>query len=105
MNPIGIRSCYDEGKRCSETLFMDYHRQNNIRIKIIRIFNTYGPRMLPNDGRVVSNFVVQALQNHDITIYGTGDQTRSFQYIDRRNGANDEYGGRIYWPGKPWKSE
>ena len=82
VNPIGIRSCYDEGKRCSETLFMDYHRQNNIRIKIIRIFNTYGPRMLPNDGRVVSNFVVQALQNHDITIYGTGDQTRSFQYID-----------------------
>ena len=82
VNPIGIRSCYDEGKRCSETLFMDYHRQNNIRIKIIRIFNTYGPRMLPNDGRVVSNFVVQALENHDITIYGTGDQTRSFQYID-----------------------
>ena len=75
VNPIGIRSCYDEGKRCSETLFMDYHRQNNIRIKIIRIFNTYGPRMLPNDGRVVSNFVVQALQDHDITIYGTGDQT------------------------------
>ncbi len=82
VNPIGSRSCYDEGKRCAETLFMDYHRQNGVRIKIIRIFNTYGPRMLPNDGRVVSNFVVQALQNHDITIYGTGNQTRSFQYID-----------------------
>lgn len=82
VNPIGIRSCYDEGKRCAETLFMDYHRQNNVRIKIIRIFNTYGPRMLPDDGRVVSNFVVQALQDKDITIYGTGSQTRSFQYID-----------------------
>lgn len=82
VNPIGIRSCYDEGKRCAETLFMDYHRQNGIRIKIIRIFNTYGPRMLPNDGRVVSNFVVQALQNKPITIYGDGKQTRSFQYVD-----------------------
>lgn len=82
VNPIGIRSCYDEGKRCAETLFMDYHRQNGIRIKIIRIFNTYGPRMLTNDGRVVSNFVVQALKNRDITIYGSGEQTRSFQYID-----------------------
>jgi UDP-glucuronate decarboxylase len=82
VNPIGIRSCYDEGKRCAETLFMDYHRQNRVPIKIIRIFNTYGPRMLPDDGRVVSNFVVQALQNRDITIYGTGQQTRSFQYID-----------------------
>jgi UDP-glucuronate decarboxylase len=82
VNPIGIRSCYDEGKRCAETLFMDYHRQNGIKIKIIRIFNTYGPRMLPNDGRVVSNFVVQALQNKDITIYGDGKQTRSFQYVD-----------------------
>lgn len=82
VNPIGIRSCYDEGKRCAETLFMDYHRQNGIRIKIIRIFNTYGPRMQPNDGRVVSNFVVQALHNRDITIYGTGKQTRSFQYVD-----------------------
>lgn len=82
VNPIGIRSCYDEGKRCSETLFMDYHRQNNVRIKIVRIFNTYGPRMLPNDGRVVSNFLIQALKNDDITIYGTGEQTRSFQYID-----------------------
>lgn len=79
---IGLRSCYDEGKRCAETLFMDYHRQNGVRIKIIRIFNTYGPRMLPNDGRVVSNFVVQALQNQDITIYGSGNQTRSFQYVD-----------------------
>jgi UDP-glucuronate decarboxylase len=82
VNPIGIRSCYDEGKRCAETLFMDYHRQNDVRIKIIRIFNTYGPRMHPNDGRVVSNFIVQALQNKDITIYGDGSQTRSFQYID-----------------------
>ena len=82
VNPIGIRSCYDEGKRCAETLFMDYYRQNGIRIKIIRIFNTYGPSMLSNDGRVVSNFVVQALKNHDITIYGSGNQTRSFQYID-----------------------
>ena len=82
VNPIGIRSCYDEGKRCSETFFMDYHRQNNVRIKIVRIFNTYGPRMLPNDGRVVSNFLIQALKNDDITIYGTGEQTRSFQYID-----------------------
>ncbi|HON17779.1 MAG TPA: SDR family oxidoreductase [Salinivirgaceae bacterium] len=82
VNPIGIRSCYDEGKRCAETLFMDYHRQNNVRIKIIRIFNTYGPRMHPNDGRVVSNFIIQALQNKDITIYGSGEQTRSFQYID-----------------------
>lgn len=82
VNPIGIRSCYDEGKRCSETLFMDYHRQNDVRIKIIRIFNTYGPRMHPNDGRVVSNFIVQALQNNDITIYGDGQQTRSFQFVD-----------------------
>ena len=82
VNPIGIRSCYDEGKRCAETLFMDYHRQNNLRIKIIRIFNTYGPRMSMNDGRVVSNFIVQALQGKDITIYGDGKQTRSFQYVD-----------------------
>jgi len=82
VNPIGIRSCYDEGKRCAETLFMDYHRQNSVKIKIARIFNTYGPRMYPNDGRVVSNFIIQALQNKDITIYGTGLQTRSFQYID-----------------------
>lgn len=82
VNPIGIRSCYDEGKRASESLCMDYHRQNGVRIKIIRIFNTYGPRMSPNDGRVVSNFIMQALHNQDITIYGTGEQTRSFQYID-----------------------
>lgn len=82
VNPIGIRSCYDEGKRCAESLFMNYHFQNDVRIKIIRIFNTYGPRMHPNDGRVVSNFIVQALQNNDITIYGDGKQTRSFQYVD-----------------------
>ncbi|MDR1897062.1 MAG: SDR family oxidoreductase [Prevotellaceae bacterium] len=82
VNPIGIRSCYDEGKRCAETLFMDYHRQNKVKIKIIRIFNTYGPNMNPNDGRVVSNFIVQALKGEDITIYGNGSQTRSFQYID-----------------------
>lgn len=82
VNPIGIRSCYDEGKRCAETLMMDYHRQNNVDIRIIRIFNTYGPNMHPNDGRVVSNFIVQALQNQDITIYGDGSQTRSFCYVD-----------------------
>lgn len=82
VNPVGYRSCYDEGKRCAETLFMDYHRQHGIRIKVVRIFNTYGPNMLPNDGRVISNFVLQALRNEDITIYGTGDQTRSFQYVD-----------------------
>jgi UDP-glucuronate decarboxylase len=82
VNPIGIRSCYDEGKRCAETLFMDYHRQNKVKIKIIRIFNTYGPNMNPHDGRVVSNFIVQALQNKDITIFGDGMQTRSFQYVD-----------------------
>ncbi len=82
VNPIGIRSCYDEGKRCAETLFMDYHRQNNVKVKIIRIFNTYGPNMNPNDGRVVSNFIVQALKNQDITIFGDGTQTRSFQYVD-----------------------
>lgn len=82
VNPIGVRSCYDEGKRCAETLFMDYHNQNNVVIKIIRIFNTYGPRMNPNDGRVVSNFIVQALKGEDITIFGDGLQTRSFQYVD-----------------------
>lgn len=82
VNPIGIRSCYDEGKRCAETLFFDYHRQNNVRIKVIRIFNTYGPNMHPNDGRVVSNFIVQALKGKDITIYGDGSQTRSFCYCD-----------------------
>ncbi|MDD3160990.1 MAG: SDR family oxidoreductase [Bacteroidales bacterium] len=82
VNPIGFRSCYDEGKRCAETLFMDYHRQLHVRIKIIRIFNTYGPNMHPNDGRVISNFIVQALKGEDITIYGDGSQTRSFQYVD-----------------------
>lgn len=82
VNPIGIRSCYDEGKRCAETLFFDYHRQHNLDIKVARIFNTYGPRMHPNDGRVVSNFIVQALKGKDITIYGDGQQTRSFCYVD-----------------------
>ncbi len=82
VNPIGIRACYDEGKRCAETLFINYHQQNNVRIKIIRIFNTYGPRMHPNDGRVVSNFIMQALHNEDITIYGDGSQSRSFCYVD-----------------------
>jgi len=82
VNPIGLRSCYDEGKRCAETLFFDYHRQHNLRIKVARIFNTYGPRMHPNDGRVVSNFIVQALRNEDISIYGDGSQTRSFCYVD-----------------------
>lgn len=82
VNPIGIRSCYDEGKRVAETLFMDYHRQNKVDIRIVRIFNTYGPRMLPNDGRVVSNFIVQALKGDDLTIYGDGSQTRSFCYVD-----------------------
>lgn len=82
VNPIGRRSCYDEGKRCAETLFFDYRRQHNMPIKVVRIFNTYGPRMHPNDGRVVSNFIVQALRGHDITIYGKGTQTRSFCYAD-----------------------
>jgi UDP-glucuronate decarboxylase len=82
VNPIGIRSCYDEGKRCAETLFFDYLRQHALRIKVMRIFNTYGPRMHPNDGRVVSNFIVQALRSQDITIYGDGLQTRSFCYVD-----------------------
>jgi UDP-glucuronate decarboxylase len=82
VNPIGLRSCYDEGKRCAETLFFDYNRQHNLRIKVCRIFNTYGPRMAMNDGRVVSNFVVQALKGEDITVYGSGDQTRSFCYVD-----------------------
>ena len=82
VNPIGIRACYDEGKRCAESLFVNYHRQNDVRIKIMRIFNTYGPRMHPNDGRVVSNFIVQALKGKDITIYGDGSQTRSFCYVD-----------------------
>ena len=82
VNPVGIRSCYDEGKRCAETLFFDYRRQYNLKIKVARIFNTYGPRMLPNDGRVVSNFVVQALQGDPLTIYGSGNQSRSFCYVD-----------------------
>jgi len=82
VNPIGFRSCYDEGKRCAETLFFDYHRQHQLQIKVVRIFNTYGPRMHPNDGRVVSNFIVQALRGDDITIYGDGSQTRSFCYAD-----------------------
>ncbi len=82
VNPIGIRSCYDEGKRIAETLFINYHQQNNVRIKIMRIFNTYGPRMHPNDGRVVSNFIVQALKGNDITLYGDGSQSRSFCYVD-----------------------
>ena len=82
VNPIGLRSCYDEGKRCAETLFFDYHRQHRLEIKVARIFNTYGPRMHPNDGRVVSNFIVQALRGDDITIYGDGQQTRSFCYVD-----------------------
>jgi UDP-glucuronate decarboxylase len=81
VNPIGIRSCYDEGKRCAETLFFDYWRQHQLQIKVVRIFNTYGPRMQPNDGRVVSNFIMQALRNEDISIYGTGEQTRSFCYV------------------------
>lgn len=102
VNPIGIRSCYDEGKRCAETLFMDYHRQNNLLIKIVRIFNTYGPRMSMNDGRVVSNFIVQALRGEEITIYGDGKQTRSFQYVDdlvdgmvRMMNTRDEFLGPV----------
>lgn len=82
VNPIGVRSCYDEGKRCAETLFFDYHRQHHLQIKVVRIFNTYGPRMHPDDGRVVSNFIVQALRGRDITLYGDGQQTRSFCYVD-----------------------
>lgn len=82
VNPIGLRSCYDEGKRCAETLFFDYHRQHKLKIKVARIFNTYGPRMHPNDGRVVSNFIMQALRGEDITVYGDGSQTRSFCYVD-----------------------
>ena len=82
VNPVGLRSCYDEGKRCSETLFMDYHREHNLKIKIIRIFNTFGPNMAKNDGRVISNFVMQAIRNEEITIYGDGSQTRSFLYVD-----------------------
>jgi len=102
VNPIGPRSCYDEGKRCAESLFINYHQQNNVRIKIIRIFNTYGPRMNANDGRVVSNFIVQALKGENITIYGDGNQTRSFQYIDdlvegmiRMMKTNDSFTGPV----------
>src|SRR5574344_2190147 len=102
VNPIGERSCYDEGKRCAETLFMDYHRQYGVKIKIVRIFNTYGPKMSQNDGRVISNFIVQALKNEDITIYGEGEQTRSFQYVDdlieamtRMMATDDKFTGPI----------
>jgi UDP-glucuronate decarboxylase len=91
VNPIGIRSCYDEGKRCAETLFFDYWRQNSVEIKVLRIFNTYGPRMDPNDGRVVSNFITQALKGQDITIYGDGTQTRSFCYVDDLIGGMIEF--------------
>ncbi|MHC4625142.1 MAG: NAD-dependent epimerase/dehydratase family protein, partial [Planctomycetota bacterium] len=101
-NCVGPRSCYDEGKRCAETLFFDYYRQNKVRIKVARIFNTYGPRMHPNDGRVVSNFIVQALKGDDITIYGDGQQTRSFCYVDdlvdgliRLMESNDDVTGPI----------
>jgi UDP-glucuronate decarboxylase len=102
VNPIGYRSCYDEGKRCAETLFFDYHRQHHLQIKVARIFNTYGPRMLPNDGRVVSNFIVQALQRLPITVYGDGSQTRSFCYVDdliegmvRLMGSEDSFTGPV----------
>ena len=102
VNPIGPRSCYDEGKRCAETLFFDYHRQHEMPVKVARIFNTYGPRMHPNDGRVVSNFIVQALQNRDITVYGDGSHTRSFCYVDdlvdglmRLMGSPDEVTGPV----------
>ena len=102
VNPIGIRSCYDEGKRCAESLFVNYHEQNDVDIKIIRIFNTYGPRMNPEDGRVVSNFIVQALLGEDITIFGDGKQTRSFQYVDdlvegmiRMMGSRKEFNGPV----------
>ena len=102
VNPIGIRSCYDEGKRCAESLFVNYERQNEVRIKVIRIFNTYGPRMHPQDGRVVSNFIVQALKGEDITIFGDGKQTRSFQYVDdlvegmiRMMNSRDDFEGPV----------
>ena len=102
VNPIGLRACYDEGKRCAETLFFDYHRQHKLRIKVARIFNTYGPRMHPNDGRVVSNFVVQALKGEPITVYGDGGQTRSFCYVDdlvealiRLMSTNDGFSGPV----------
>jgi UDP-glucuronate decarboxylase len=102
VNPIGSRSCYDEGKRCAETLFFDYYRQHKLRIKVARIFNTYGPRMHPNDGRVVSNFIMQALKGEPITIYGKGNQTRSFCYVDdlvdalvRLMGTEDRFTGPV----------
>ncbi len=102
VNCVGIRSCYDEGKRCAETLFFDYHRQHQIRIRVVRIFNTYGPRMHPNDGRVVSNFILQALNNRDITVFGDGSQTRSFCFVDdmiegfiRMMGAADDFTGPV----------
>jgi len=102
VNPLGIRSCYDEGKRAAESLFMDYHRKHNVKIKIVRIFNTYGPKMAPDDGRVVSNFIVQALKGQDITVYGEGNQTRSFCYVDdlvegiiRMMNSNDQIIGPI----------
>jgi len=102
VNPIGPRSCYDEGKRCAETLFFDYHRQNNVKVKVVRIFNTYGPRMHPNDGRVVSNFIMQALRDEPITIYGTGEQTRSFCYVSdlingflKLMGSPDDFTGPV----------
>ena len=107
VNPIGTRSCYDEGKRCAETLFFDYHRQLGVKIKVARIFNTYGPRMHPHDGRVVSNFIVQAIQGRPVTIYGTGSQTRSFCYVDDlidglvRLMASEDFGD---WADQPWKS-
>jgi UDP-glucuronate decarboxylase len=102
VNTIGLRSCYDEGKRCAETLFFDYRRQNDVNIRVVRIFNTYGPKMHPNDGRVVSNFIVQALNNQEITVYGDGSQTRSFCYVDdlidgmvRMMNGNDEFVGPV----------
>ena len=102
VNTIGPRSCYDEGKRCAETLFFDYHRQNRVNIRVVRIFNTYGPRMHPNDGRVVSNFIVQALTNKDITVFGDGSQSRSFCYVDdmiegiiRMMDASDDFIGPV----------
>jgi len=102
VNPIGPRACYDEGKRCAETLFFDYHRQNRVNIRVVRIFNTYGPRMHPDDGRVVSNFIMAALQNRDITVYGDGTQTRSFCYVDdmidgfvRMMNADDDFTGPV----------
>ena len=102
VNPIGVRSCYDEGKRMAETLFFDYHRQHGVEIKVIRIFNTYGPRMRPDDGRVISNFIVQALKGDDITIYGDGRQTRSFCYVDdlvdgmtRMMNSRDDFTGPV----------